>query len=131
MRQLKQFLRKRKAEMLACGDCECRTLKCWREATCDCVKEPEPTPPTPTTYTVTITVNDDTMWSVDVTSLIVEEWTTIIANNNILTIDTTNITAAAATGYEFSAWVDDNWDPLPASVSWDITIVATFEVEQP
>lgn len=51
-RQLKQFLRKRKAEMLACGDCECRTLKCRREATCECVNgdtNPEPTPePTPT-----------------------------------------------------------------------------------
>lgn len=53
-RQLKQFLRKRKAEMLACGDCECRTLKCRREATCECVNgdtNPEPTPE-PTTPTI-------------------------------------------------------------------------------
>ena len=31
MRQLKQMLRARKAQMLGCWKCECLTLKCWRE----------------------------------------------------------------------------------------------------
>ena len=36
MRQLKQYLRNRKKEMLACGPCECRTLSCWRYANENC-----------------------------------------------------------------------------------------------
>lgn len=36
MRAIKQFMRNRKAEMLWCGPCECRTLQCWREAQCNC-----------------------------------------------------------------------------------------------
>lgn len=44
MRALKTFLRKRKADMLWCGDCECRTLKCWREANCIC-DDVSPVPP--------------------------------------------------------------------------------------
>ena len=38
MRALKQFMRNRKAEMLWCGECKCRTLQCWRLADeyCDC-----------------------------------------------------------------------------------------------
>lgn len=36
MRQLKQMLRARKAQMLACGPCECRTLQCWRYANENC-----------------------------------------------------------------------------------------------
>ena len=53
MRQLKNFLRHRKAQMLAC-DCGCRTLKCWRENACDCAGWGDsPTPPTPGfTYTL-------------------------------------------------------------------------------
>lgn len=35
-RQLKTFLRNRKAEMLWCGPCECRTLQCWRYANENC-----------------------------------------------------------------------------------------------
>ena len=46
MRALKTFLRKRKADMLWCGDCECRTLKCWREANCIC-DDVSPVPPVP------------------------------------------------------------------------------------
>lgn len=78
MRQLKQFLRKRKAEMLACGDCECRTLKCWREATCECTNdniEPGPTP-TPgliegtsnwSTDSVTVDYNDEETRTAEIT----------------------------------------------------------------
>lgn len=36
MRQLKTFMRNRKAEMLWCGPCECRTLQCWRYANENC-----------------------------------------------------------------------------------------------
>ena len=36
MRQLKTFLRNRKKEMLACGDCGCRTLQCRRYANENC-----------------------------------------------------------------------------------------------
>lgn len=41
MRQLKTFMRNRKAEMLWCGPCECRTLQCWRYANenCGCGEE--------------------------------------------------------------------------------------------
>jgi len=46
MRQLKQFMRNRKKQMLAC-DCWCYTLKCWRESTCDCEDWWTPVPPEP------------------------------------------------------------------------------------
>lgn len=36
MRQLKTFMRNRQKDMLACGDCVCRTMKCWREANENC-----------------------------------------------------------------------------------------------
>ena len=36
MRALKTFMRNRKAEMLWCGPCECRTLQCWRYANENC-----------------------------------------------------------------------------------------------
>ena len=63
MRQLKNFLRHRKAQMLAC-DCGCRTLKCWRESACDCAGWGDsPTPPTPGfTYTFNKTT---TRWRTD------------------------------------------------------------------
>lgn len=35
-RSLKTFMRNRKAEMLWCGPCECRTLQCWRQANENC-----------------------------------------------------------------------------------------------
>ena len=131
MRALKTFLRKRKADMLWCGDCECRTLKCWREANCICADNsnaPVPPTPTPTTYTVTIASNDSDMWSVDTEELIVEEGASITTNNNILTIDTVDVTATAETWYSFSNWTDEGWNTLPATVTWDITIVANFTV---
>lgn len=36
MRALKTFMRNRKADMLWCGPCECRTLQCWRYANENC-----------------------------------------------------------------------------------------------
>ena len=117
--------------MLWCGDCECRTLKCWREANCICTdgsNAPVPPTPTPATYTATITSNDATMWTVDENSLIVEYWTTISENDNVLTIDTVNVTATAETWYSFSSWTDGDWNALPATITWDITIIANFTV---
>jgi hypothetical protein len=68
------------------------------------------------------------MWTVDENSLIVEYWTAISENNNVLTIDTVDVTATAETWYSFSSWTDGDWNALPATVTWDITIVANFTV---
>lgn len=76
-------------------------------------------------YDITITVNDDTMWSVDVSSVEdVPYGTAIEAENNVLKIGDTEITATAETWYEFSSW----WT-LPETVTGDITITATFVAE--
>lgn len=75
-------------------------------------------------YTATIWVNDDTMWTVDENSITVDYGTAISAEANVLTIGTEHITATAETGYVFSSW-----GTLPATVTWDLTITATFEAE--
>lgn len=36
MRQLKTFMRKRKEDILWCGDCTCYTLQCWRNSDVNC-----------------------------------------------------------------------------------------------
>lgn len=36
MRQLKTFMRKRKEDILWCGDCSCYTLQCWRNSDVNC-----------------------------------------------------------------------------------------------
>ena len=46
MRQLKNFLRKKK-NMWNCNDDCCVLLKCWRESTCDCEDWGTPVPPEP------------------------------------------------------------------------------------
>lgn len=79
-------------------------------------------------YTVTIAANDATMWTVDESSLIVEYWTAISENNNVLTIDTVDVTATAEAWYSFSSWTDSDWNALPATITWDITIIANFTV---
>lgn len=79
-------------------------------------------------YTVTIASNDATMWTVDENSLIVEYWTAISKNDNVLTIDTVSVTATAETWYSFSSWTDSDWNALPATITWDITIIANFTV---
>ena len=80
-------------------------------------------------YDLTIAVNDDTMGSVDLSSVDdVPYGTAISAEANVLTIwtgdDKVEVTATAETGYVFSSW-----GTLPASVSGDATITATFEAE--
>lgn len=80
-------------------------------------------------YDLTIAVNDNTMWAVDVAFV---EWqpygTAISAEANVLTIgeweSKTVVTATAETGYVFSSW-----GTLPETVTWDLTITATFEAE--
>ena len=80
-------------------------------------------------YDLTIAVNDNTMWSVDVSSVDnVPYGTAISAEANVLTIgeweSKTVVTATAESGYVFSSW-----GTLPSSVSGDATITATFEAE--
>lgn len=130
MRQLKALM-KAKKPMWRCGECKCITLQCWRENDefCNCGESvTPPTPPTPTTYTVTITSNDTDMWNVDIEELIVEEGTSVTTNDNVLTIDTVDVTAIAEAWYSFSNWSDSDWNDLPETITWDITIVANFNV---
>lgn len=184
-RSLKNFM-KAKRPFWNCNECECITLKCWREndTFCNCGTssegpgveytfkdwdgtilkkwsidewatpkapadparewytftwwEPEVGPLSKDTtyvaqyeinqYTVTIASNDATMWIVDESSLIVEYWTAISENSNVLTIDTVDVTATAETWYSFSSWTDGDWNALPATITWDITIIANFTV---
>lgn len=81
-------------------------------------------------YTATITTTDDTMWTVDETEVTADYGTEISADNNVLTIWDTEITATAETWYEFVNWTV--WgDSLPATLSADITITANFQAVQP
>lgn len=78
-------------------------------------------------YDITIESNDTDYWTVDVASV---EWqpygTAISAEWNVLTIgsgaDKVEVTATAEEWYEFDSW----WE-LPATVTWDLTITATFK----
>ena len=77
-------------------------------------------------YTVSIASEDETKWTVDVASATVDYGTTISASSNVLTIGETEITATAETWYVFDSWTDDNGDPLPATVTWALSVVAKF-----
>lgn len=70
---------------------------------------------------VTIQSNNVNYGTVDETIVTVDEWTTISASGNKLTIGNTVVTATAETGYEFSSW-----GTLPATVTGDLSITATF-----
>lgn len=77
-------------------------------------------------YDITIESNDDSMWTVDVESVADQPYgTAISAEDNVLTIGETEITATAETGYVFSSW-----GTLPATVTEDLTITATFTAEE-
>lgn len=192
MRQLKNLM-KAKKPMWRCGECECITLKCWRDNDefCNCGTSSEglgveyvfknrngtilkkwsidewATPKAPadptreataeytytfagwdpevgpisedTVYTATyssevneyyieIESNDVGMWAVDVGYVEAPYWTPISAEGNVLTIWETTITATAGEGYAFSSWADGDWNALPATITWDITIIANFTV---
>ena len=78
------------------------------------------------TYTVTIASNDTDYWTVDESSLTVEYGTAISASDNVLTIGETEVTATAESGYEFTSW----WT-LPATVTENLSITATFSAVTP
>lgn len=79
-------------------------------------------------YTVTIQSNDTTYGTVDESELTVREWTTLSAVSNVLTVWSTDVTATAETGYEFVSWTV-GWESLPATVTSNMTITATFQAE--
>ncbi len=72
-------------------------------------------------YTVTIAVDPVAWWSVSSNSVTVPYGTAISANDNVLTIGESIITATAETGYEFSSW----WT-VPETVTGNTSITATF-----
>lgn len=75
------------------------------------------------TFSVTISVNDADYGSVNVSSLSnVPYGTAISASDNVLTIGETTITATASEWYQFSSW-----GTLPATVTEDLTITASFD----
>ena len=81
------------------------------------------------TYTVTIASNDTDYWTVDESSLTVEYGTAISVSDNVdnvLTIGETEVTATAESGYEFTSW----WT-LPATVTENLSITATFSAVTP
>lgn len=78
---------------------------------------------TPNNYTVTFWVNDESYGSVNTDSVTVAYGTSISASSNVLTVWWAEITATAEEWYEFDTW----WE-LPATVTWDLTITATFKV---
>lgn len=82
----------------------------------------------------TVTVNDETMWSV-VSGL--EDWvlygSSISIESNVITfsLDETSVDATATpeSGFVFKEWTLSNWDPIPATVTGNLSIVAVFESE--
>jgi len=78
------------------------------------------------TYTVTIESNDTDYGTVSPSTVTeVPYWTAISSSSNTLTIWETTVTATAETGYEFVSWTC-SWSTIPATVTEDITIVATY-----
>lgn len=73
-------------------------------------------------YTATISSNDETMGSVDVSEVTADYGTAISASGITLTIWNTEIIATAESGYDLSSW-----GTLPATLTEDISITATFE----
>lgn len=81
---------------------------------------------TPRNYTVTIGVSPEWAGTVDTQQVTVAYGTEISSSNNVLTIGSNTITATAWSGYGFSSW-----GTLPATVTEDLTITATFEATAP
>lgn len=77
------------------------------------------------TFTVTFTVNDQSYGSVSPSSIAnVPYGESITVVNNTITIGETTVTATAETWYQFSSW-----GTLPETVTENLTITATFELE--
>ena len=81
---------------------------------------------TPRNYTITIEPNDDTMGSVSTESVVVAYGTAISASWTDLTIWWAECTATAEDWYVFVSY-NVAWESLPETVTWDLTITATFE----
>lgn len=81
---------------------------------------------TPRNYTVTIEPNDDTMGSVTTESVVVAYGTAISASWTTLTIWWAECTATAEEWYVFVSY-NVAWESLPATVTWDLAITATFD----
>ena len=125
MRAIKNLM-KAKRPMWRCGECKCITLNAWRCADefCNCGEE---TTPAPVTYTVTFQSNDIAMGSVSVEEITVNSGTEISVADNVLVIGENTITAVAESGDRFVRWTTNGWN-LPETVTWNMTIVANFEV---
>ena len=76
------------------------------------------------TYTVTIESNDDTKWTVDISTVTAELWTAITVNGNTLTIGNTTVTATAESWNFFFTYTG-----VTATVGDNMTIIAQFEAE--
>ena len=78
----------------------------------------------PRNYTVTIGVSPEWAGTVDTQQVTVAYGTEISYTSNVLMIGSNEITATAETGYEFYSW-----GTLPATVTGDVTVTATFRGE--
>ena len=79
-------------------------------------------------YTVSIAPNSSAFWSVDVSEVTANYGTTISTSWAELTIWETTITATPESWYHFVSWTC-NGESLPATVTWNMGIVANFEVD--
>ena len=85
-------------------------------------------------YDISIAPNDNDYWTVDESSITNVPYGTKIsidAETNNLVIGewetATTVTGTPAEWYNLVNWTDDLWEALPATLSWDLSIVAVFE----
>lgn len=79
-------------------------------------------------YTVSIASNNTDYGTVDESSVDAPYGTELVVNDTTLTIgtgsDATTVTATASEGYVFSGWGE-----VPATLTWALSVTATFEAE--
>ena len=129
-RALKQFMKLKKG-YCARQECECRTIAAWRDYEnhpeyCWCGDEWNPVPPTPTTYTVKFQSNNNSYGTVSPKKVEVEPGTSITIEDNEITIGEETIIATAEMWYKLAHWHVRWGGDVPATVTEDMTIVATF-----
>lgn len=81
---------------------------------------------TPVEYTINVSVNNSSYGSVSTSEFTAIYWAAIDSNDAELFVGSRIITATAEAWYSFSSWTVNGW-ALPATVEWDMTILATFE----
>lgn len=92
-----------------------------------------PTPPTPVTqHNVDFTDDGSQLWTVDVASATVDDWTVITVNNNLLTFWNTTITATPETWCIFDYWAYEggqvySWDTV--TIQGDCEFTAHFDYD--